>query len=118
MNTTLLIFLAAEAVTPVGQSPMIETSILAKLVEQLPAVAAIIIVVMIFIKFLESDRRVSREFYQQLHDAHLEARKESQTRIADNTDALKENVVATTRNTSMIADLSRIIDRLDRGREK
>ena len=89
-----------------------------KLIEQLPAVAAVIIIVLIFIKFLEGDRKVSREFYLQLHEEHLEARKETQLRISENTDALKENVVATTRNSGLIADLSRIIDRMDRDHGK
>ena len=93
---------------------LVDPSVLPKLIEQLPAVAAIIVVVMIFIRFLEGDRKVSREFFTQLHEAHLEARKQSTDQIHDNTEALRDNAVATTRNSAMINDLTRIIDRLDR----
>lgn len=95
-----------------------DTTVLPKLLEQLPAVAAIIVVVLIFIRFLEGDRKVSREFFMQLHEAHLEARKQSTEQIHDNTEALRDNAVATTRNTGMINDLTRIIDRLDREHSK
>lgn len=107
---------ALQTATPVA-NPIVETSVLLKIFEKLPDVASIIVVVLIFIKFLTDDRKAGREFFKQLHDDHMEARKDSQARIGENTEALKENVIQTVRNTGMLADLSRIIERLDRRRD-
>lgn len=85
-----------------------------QLVTQLPSAAAVIVVVMIFVKFLGDQQKINRDFFHQLHEAHLQAREEMIRKLSDTAEAARENVVATTRNTGMLADLSRAIDRMDK----
>ena len=95
---------------------MLSPEVLAKMAEQIPNSVALIVVILIFVKFLDGQSKQSQNLYRILHEEHLAARLESQKRIQENTEALKENVVATTRNTGMMGDLSRIVERMDRNR--
>ena len=95
---------------------IVNVDVLSEIMRQLPAVGAIIVLVLIFIRYLETQQIVTREFFQTLHSQHLEARKQTDQRLEENSVALRENLTATVRNTGQISDLSRIIDRLDRNR--
>lgn len=93
---------------------MAPNDVIPKLIEQVPAVAAILILVIIFIKFIEGERSNAQLFFKQLHQSHLDARKEAMDRMQGNTEALKENIIATIRNTDQLSQLSRIVDSWDR----
>lgn len=88
--------------------------IMGQLVTQLPSAAAVIVVVMVFVRFLADQQKVNRDFFAQLHEQHMQAREEMIRKLSDNAEAARENVVATTRNTGMLGDLSRAIDRMDK----
>jgi hypothetical protein len=110
----LLLLLAAAGAEPATLSPM-ETAIL-KLFGEIPYVAALIVVIWIFLKFLVSERVVTQNFLSVLNQSHLDARKESQARIGENSQCLRDNIEATAKNTAMLADLARYIERLkDKG---
>jgi len=85
-----------------------------KILYELPAVAAVIAVVYLFIKHIETQSRSNQEFFRELHAEHITARQESQRIIQENTEAVKDGIQATTRSTSAVQDLIRIVDRLDK----
>jgi len=61
-----------------------------KLVEQLPSTAAVIIVVVIFVKYITK----RDDIWTELHAEHLEARKVALVALQQNTEALAKNTLA------------------------
>jgi 7-keto-8-aminopelargonate synthetase-like enzyme len=110
-----LAYLIAAAVSE--PKPSVE-SILPKLFEQLPSVAAVIAVVLIFIRFLEGDRKSNQEFLAQVQREHITSRQETRQTVSENTASLRESVTATQRNSDMLGQLARVIERWDNGRDK
>lgn len=87
--------------------------ILSKLAEQSPPAVAIIVVVYIFVRFLQADyqnRRAEREatqlLIQNLHLDHLKARQETREELSRNTEALKDHAVITQRSIDLLAALA------------
>lgn len=93
---------------------LMQPDVLNRIVEQAPSVAAIICVVIIFLRYLESEARKNREFLTQMQQEHIDSRTESRKTIAENTACLRDNITATQRNTDMVAQLARMVDKLDR----
>lgn len=61
-----------------------------KIIEQLPSTAAVIVVVIIFVKYIAK----RDDLWTELHKEHLEARKISGEALKANTEALAKNTAA------------------------
>lgn len=93
---------------------LMQPEVLSRIVEQAPSVAAIICVVIIFLRYLESEGKKNREFMTQMQQEHIDSRNESRKTILDNSTCLRDNIIATQRNSDMLAQLARIIELWDR----
>jgi len=86
--------------------------LLVELAKGAPAAAAVVIVVIIFIRMMREERKAIMEFFIELHREHIDERAISRSAIKENSAALQQNVIATTRNTDSLADFTRSIDKL------
>lgn len=77
-----------------------------------PAAVAVVIVVIIFVKMMREERIATTKFFKELHDEHLDERSRSREAIHENSAALQQNVVATTRNTDSLAQFTRSIEKM------
>ena len=59
---------------------------------QLPATVLVIVVVMMFLKFIERFMNRQEAFLKQLHDEHLTARNQSREALEENSVAMRELV--------------------------
>lgn len=95
-----------------------------KLVEQAPAIGALVIIVMLFLRHIRSDREQQNRFFDQLqasqnrvfeqmHSDNMTARGETRSAIERNSNTITENVRVTTRNTETIERLARAIERCE-----
>lgn len=91
----------------VGFSP----NLLLEFVKSAPSMGAVLAMVYLCFWFISKEREQGRQFYQRLHEEHLMARKEVAHKIEENTVALRDNIVTTTRNTDQVANLSRQIEK-------
>jgi hypothetical protein len=71
------------------------------LVDQVPSTVAVIVVVMVFIKYIA--RR--DEFWKELHEDHMEARRLSRECLDKNTFAMHENTMASHRLTEHLLEI-------------
>ncbi len=96
-----------------------------KLMEQSPMAAAIIGVIIIFMRYLKDRDKANREYhkeqrqvlsdmFRQFQSEHLDARSQSRETLNRNTSALETNVSATNRNSYVIETLVKSIDGLAR----
>lgn len=96
-----------------------------KLLEQSPAGAIVIVVILIFMRYLKDRDRANRDYhreqretlvktFKQFHDEHIDARSESRDAVHRNTSALETNVSATNRNSFAVETLAKSIDTLAR----
>src|SRR5690348_8767746 len=94
-----------------------------RLMAQSPMAAAIILVILIFMRYLKdrdsSNRQYHREqreemanMFKRFQEEHLHARGESKDAVQRNTSALETNVSATNRNSYVIESLVKSIDNL------
>jgi len=95
-----------------GTEHMIEP-ILAKLLEQMPSTAAVIVVVIIFVRFV----REREGTYRQLHEEHLVERTLSRGAIDRNTDAMLKEVAAKQELTDRLRSIDAICPIAKRERE-
>lgn len=83
--------------------------IIEKLFVNAPGPAAIVIVVLIFTKFIKSQRRQDLAFFTQLHEDHLDARKLTREAIKENSAALQGHMVAMQRYTDSLETLAQSV---------
>lgn len=84
-----------------------------KLIEQAPGVAALIVLVMLFLRHIRSEREQQNKFFEQIHADNTEARKDMKTAIERNTVTITDNVRVTSKNTDTIDRLARAIERCE-----
>lgn len=84
----------------------------AKLIEQSPGVAGVVIVAWLFIRFLKSERRIVMKAIIDMHQEHIEARRLTRDAIDRNNERLTENIRVTQHNSDQLEMLSKAVDRL------
>lgn len=96
-----------------------------KMMAESPMAAAVIAVVLIFMRYLKDRDRANRDYhreqretmtktFKQFHDEHIDARNEARDSVQRNTAALETNVSATNRNSFAVETLAKSIDGLVR----
>jgi hypothetical protein len=81
--------------------------VIEKLVTNGSALAVLVVVVWLFLTHLKDTRKEDRATMLNMHEQHLEARKESQL-------ALRENAESTRQNTKAIQSLEMVVNRVGR----
>lgn len=88
-----------------------DTSLI-KILAELPTTGAVIITVVLFIRFVKEDRSASQLFFRQIHEEHLDARKQSREAMQNNAQVVSNNITATERNTVTLEKVSQSLERL------
>jgi hypothetical protein len=92
--------------------------VIIKLLAEMPTAAAVIITMVILIKFLKDERAEQRQerqathtFFKDIHAEHLYAREQTRMALEKHSDVTQQNVIATQRNTDTLDRLSASIER-------
>lgn len=91
---------------------------LINIVKELPAAGAIIVVVILFIRFIKdvmadqkSEREQTKSFFKEIHAEHLDARQLTRLALEKHAEITLQNIIATQKNTDTLERLSLSIER-------
>lgn len=95
-----------------------DNNVLFKLLIELPSAGAVIVTVILFIRFIKEDRTQAQQerlqmqtFFREIHAEHLDARALTREALEKHATITRENILATQRNTDTLNQLSRNIER-------
>lgn len=93
-------------------------TVLLSIVKDLPGAGAIIITVILFIRFIKnvlddqkSEREATKAWFKEIHSEHLDARQLTRLALEKHADITLQNIIATQKNTDTLERLSLSIER-------